>query len=78
MERGRAAVAGREPVHPHHELVEELNAAEQRGRALSTLDGQLIDNPHLALAERILSQARLINSKDIQRETNDKSRPYDE
>ncbi len=59
-------------------VLEELNAAEQRGRAVSTLDGQLIDNPHLALAERILSQARLIDSKDIQRETNDKSRPYDE
>ncbi|PYU90339.1 MAG: citrate lyase subunit beta [Acidobacteria bacterium] len=59
-------------------VLEELNAAEQRGRALSTLDGQLIDNPHLALAERILSQARLIDSKGIQRETNDKSRPYDE
>src|SRR6266536_1702802 len=52
-------------------VLEELNAAEQRGRALSTIEGQLIDNPHLALAERILSQARVINSKGIQMETND-------
>ena len=37
----------------------ELEGAEQRGRALSTLDGQLIDNPHRAAANRILRRATL-------------------
>jgi citrate lyase subunit beta/citryl-CoA lyase len=35
-------------------VLAELDEAEKRGKALSTLDGNLIDNPHRALAERIL------------------------
>jgi citrate lyase subunit beta/citryl-CoA lyase len=40
-------------------VVAELNQAEARGRALSTLDGMLIDNPHRAAADRILRRAAL-------------------
>jgi citrate lyase subunit beta/citryl-CoA lyase len=40
-------------------VLSELEGAEQRGRALSTLDGQLIDNPHRAAANRILRRANL-------------------
>ncbi len=41
-------------------VLAELDSAEERGRALSTLEGQLIDNPHRAAAERILRRARLL------------------
>jgi citrate lyase subunit beta/citryl-CoA lyase len=34
----------------------ELDAAENRGRALTTMEGKLIDNPHRAAALRILSR----------------------
>jgi citrate lyase beta subunit len=34
--------------------IAELDNAENRGKALSTIDGKLIDNPHRAIAERIL------------------------
>ncbi len=34
--------------------IAELDNAENRGKALSTVEGQLIDNPHRAIAERIL------------------------
>jgi citrate lyase subunit beta / citryl-CoA lyase len=40
-------------------IIAELNEAEARGKALSTIDGKLIDNPHRALAERILSRKGL-------------------
>jgi citrate lyase subunit beta/citryl-CoA lyase len=40
-------------------VLAELNGAEGRGRALSTLEGRLIDNPHRNAAERILQRARL-------------------
>lgn len=40
-------------------VLAELSGAEDRGRALSTLDGQLIDNPHRSAAERILHRARV-------------------
>jgi citrate lyase beta subunit len=33
-----------------------LDEAENRGKALTTLDGKLIENPHRAAAERILSR----------------------
>ncbi len=36
------------------EVLAELDDAEGRGKALSTLGGQLIDNPHRVAAERIL------------------------
>jgi len=36
--------------------IAELNEAENRGRALTTIEGKLIDNPHRAAAERILSR----------------------
>jgi len=35
-------------------VLEELDEAERRGKALSVLDGTLIDNPHRAVAQRIL------------------------
>jgi len=37
-------------------VLAELDAAEKRGKALSTLDGNLIDNPHRAAALRILKR----------------------
>ena len=37
-------------------VIEELDGAEKRGKALSTLDGSLIDNPHRAAAQRILQK----------------------
>jgi citrate lyase subunit beta/citryl-CoA lyase len=40
-------------------VLAELMEAEKNGRALSTLDGLLIDNPHRSVAERILSRANL-------------------
>jgi citrate lyase subunit beta/citryl-CoA lyase len=44
-------------------VLAELADAEGRGRALSTMDGRLIDNPHRALAERILSRAHLLKKE---------------
>ena len=38
-------------------VLKELDEAERRGKALSVLDGSLIDNPHRAAAQRILRQA---------------------
>jgi citrate lyase subunit beta / citryl-CoA lyase len=35
-------------------VIAELDEAENRGKALTTVDGQLLDNPHRAAAERIL------------------------
>jgi citrate lyase subunit beta/citryl-CoA lyase len=35
-------------------VVLELDEAEIRGKALTTMDGRLVDNPHRAAAERIL------------------------
>ena len=39
-------------------VLAELNEAESRGKALTTLEGRLIDNPHRAAAERILQRSR--------------------
>jgi citrate lyase subunit beta/citryl-CoA lyase len=39
-------------------VLAELDRAERRGKALATLDGQLIDNPHRVAAERILRRSR--------------------
>ena len=36
-------------------IIAELDEADRRGKALTTVDGNLIDNPHRAAAERILS-----------------------
>jgi citrate lyase subunit beta / citryl-CoA lyase len=36
--------------------IAELDAAENRGKALTTVEGKLLDNPHRAAAERILSR----------------------
>jgi citrate lyase subunit beta/citryl-CoA lyase len=36
-----------------------LDAAENEGKALATIDGKLIDNPHRAAAERILRRKSL-------------------
>jgi citrate lyase subunit beta / citryl-CoA lyase len=36
--------------------ISELDAAENRGKALTTIDGKLLDNPHRAAAERILKR----------------------
>jgi citrate lyase subunit beta / citryl-CoA lyase len=40
-------------------VLTELDEAENSGKALSTMDGRLIDNPHRRIAERILSQKTL-------------------
>ena len=37
-------------------VISELDEAENRGKALTTYNGQLLDNPHRAAAERILSR----------------------
>jgi citrate lyase subunit beta/citryl-CoA lyase len=39
-------------------VLAELNGAESRGKALTTLAGRLIENPHRASAERILRRSR--------------------
>jgi citrate lyase subunit beta/citryl-CoA lyase len=39
-------------------VIAELDEAENRGKALTTVDGQLLDNPHRAAAERILRQKK--------------------
>ncbi len=39
-------------------VIAELDDAENRGKALTTVDGKLLDNPHRAAAERILSRRR--------------------
>ena len=36
----------------------ELDLAENRGKALTTVDGKLLDNPHRAVAERILRRKK--------------------
>ena len=41
----------------------ELDAAEARGRSISTLDGFLVDNPHRAAAKRILRRAALTGKR---------------
>jgi citrate lyase subunit beta/citryl-CoA lyase len=38
--------------------IAELDEAENRGRALTTIEGKLLDNPHRAAAERILSRRK--------------------
>ena len=48
----------REEIEWAGRVLAELRGAGERGRALSTLDGQLIDNPHRSAAERILRRAR--------------------
>jgi citrate lyase subunit beta / citryl-CoA lyase len=39
-------------------MIAELDDAEIKGKALTTVDGNLIDNPHRKAAERILSRIR--------------------
>ncbi len=39
-------------------MIAELDDAEIKGKALTTVDGKLIDNPHRKAAERILSRIR--------------------
>jgi citrate lyase subunit beta / citryl-CoA lyase len=39
-------------------MIAELDEAERKGKALTTVDGKLIDNPHRAAAERILARKR--------------------
>jgi citrate lyase beta subunit len=39
-------------------VLDELDVAEKRGKALTTVDGILFDNPHRAAAERILSRRK--------------------
>jgi citrate lyase subunit beta/citryl-CoA lyase len=38
------------------QTIAELDAAEVRGKALTTVEGKLLDNPHRAAAERILGR----------------------
>jgi citrate lyase subunit beta/citryl-CoA lyase len=44
-------------------VLAELDGAEERGRALSTFEGRLIENPHRAVAERMLERARLAQER---------------
>ena len=39
-------------------IIAELDEADRRGKALSTVDGRLIDNPHRAAAEWILKRKK--------------------
>jgi len=39
-------------------VIAELDEAENRGKALTTFNGKLLDNPHRAAAERILSRKK--------------------
>ncbi len=39
-------------------IIAELDEADRRGKALSTIDGNLIDNPHRTAAERILKRKK--------------------
>jgi citrate lyase subunit beta / citryl-CoA lyase len=39
-------------------VISELDAAEERGRALTTIGSRLVDNPHRRAAERILRRRR--------------------
>jgi citrate lyase subunit beta / citryl-CoA lyase len=41
------------------QVLQELDLAENRGKALTTIGGILIDNPHRAAAERILKRSRI-------------------
>jgi citrate lyase subunit beta/citryl-CoA lyase len=50
----RAFDISRDEIIWAERVIGELDAAEKRGKALSTLDGSLIDNPHRALAQKIL------------------------
>lgn len=52
----RAFDVTEEEVAWAEKVLAELDEAEKRGKALSTLDGTLIDNPHRAAAERILQR----------------------
>jgi citrate lyase beta subunit len=45
------------------QVLSELDSAEGRGRALSTVRGHLIDNPHRLAAERILRRSRAARSR---------------
>jgi citrate lyase subunit beta/citryl-CoA lyase len=40
-------------------VLAELDKAESKGKALATLEGKLIENPHRAVAERILSRLKI-------------------
>jgi citrate lyase subunit beta/citryl-CoA lyase len=40
-------------------VLAELDEAETRGKALTTVDGKLLDNPHRSAAERILRRRRM-------------------
>lgn len=41
--------------------IAELDDAETKGKALSTIDGKLVENPHRAVAERILSRRKPVS-----------------
>ncbi|HYK89663.1 MAG TPA: CoA ester lyase [Acidobacteriota bacterium] len=56
-------------------VLAELDQAESRGRALSTLDGQLIDNPHRAAAERLLRRQMLSKEATKNRLESESSNP---
>jgi len=45
-----------EEIAGAEKIIAELDEAENRGKALSTVEGRLIDNPHRILAEQILSR----------------------
>lgn len=47
-----------EEVEWAERVLAEMDAAEKRGKALTTVDGVLLDNPHVTAAERILARKR--------------------
>jgi len=48
-------------------VIQELDEAEGRGRSLTMLDGQLIDDPHRLAAQRILRRASLTRGSPRER-----------
>ena len=53
-----------EDIEWAEKVIEELDEAERRGKALSTLNGNLIDNPHRAAAQRILQEKSRMRSEE--------------
>ncbi|HSW40474.1 MAG TPA: aldolase/citrate lyase family protein, partial [Acidobacteriota bacterium] len=47
-----------EEIEWAQKTIAELDAAEGRGKALTTVNGKLLDNPHRAAAERILRRGK--------------------
>jgi citrate lyase beta subunit len=51
-----------EEIEWAEKTIAELDAAEGRGKALTTVEGKLLDNPHRAAAERILRRRKSVDT----------------